>query len=87
MVHSKMKELQELGISWAEVQFMKKAVDILCLCRQTLMYTYVFAYYLKKNHHMTILEVSHMMITWFEYLGHFMWSVGVNSDIIIIIIV
>ena len=57
MVHEKMKELQQLGMSWVEVQFMKKAVDVLCQCRQTLMYTYVFAYYLKKNNHMLIFEV------------------------------
>ncbi|XP_003382988.1 PREDICTED: E3 ubiquitin-protein ligase arih1-like [Amphimedon queenslandica] len=56
MVHEKMKELQQLGMSWVEIQFMKKAVDVLCLCRQTLMYTYVFAYYLKKNNHMLIFE-------------------------------
>ena len=60
MVHDKMKELQQLGMSWVEVQFMKKAVDVLCQCRQTLMYTYVFAYYLKKNNHMLIFEVCPM---------------------------
>ena len=35
---------------------MKKAVDILCRCRQTLRYTYAFAYYLKKNNHTQIFE-------------------------------
>lgn len=39
-----------------QVQFLKKAVDILCQCRQTLMYTYVFAYYLKKNNQSMIFE-------------------------------
>ncbi|KAH8318390.1 hypothetical protein KR074_002827 [Drosophila pseudoananassae] len=39
-----------------QVQFLKKAVDILCRCRQTLMYTYVFAYYLKKNNQSMIFE-------------------------------
>ncbi|XP_025073699.1 potential E3 ubiquitin-protein ligase ariadne-1-like, partial [Pogonomyrmex barbatus] len=34
----------------------KKAVDILCSCRQTLMYTYVFAYYVKKNNQSVIFE-------------------------------
>lgn len=41
-----------------QVQFLKKAVDILCQCRQTLMYTYVFAYYLRKNNQSVIFEVS-----------------------------
>lgn len=36
---------------------MKKAVDVLCQCRETLMYTYVFAYYLKKSNHSCIFEV------------------------------
>ena len=55
-VHEKMKELQQLGMSWVEVQFMKKAVDVLCQCRQTLMYAYVFAFYLRKNNHTLIFE-------------------------------
>jgi len=44
-------------LSFIQVQFLKKAVDILCQCRQTLMYTYVFAFYLKKNNQSTIFEV------------------------------
>ena len=43
-------------MSWVEVQFLKKAVDILCQCRQTLMYTYVFNYYLKKNNQSVIFK-------------------------------
>ncbi|XP_047738111.1 E3 ubiquitin-protein ligase arih1-like [Hyalella azteca] len=47
------------GSSWysyKHVQFLQKAVDILCECRQTLMYTYVFAYYLQKNNQSAIFE-------------------------------
>lgn len=40
----------------SQVQFLKKAVDILCECRQTLMFTYVFAYYLRKNNQSVIFE-------------------------------
>ncbi len=58
MVHEKMLELQQLGLSWVEVQFMKKAVDILCQCRKTLMYTYAFAFYLKKNNPTQLFEVT-----------------------------
>ena len=54
----KMEEMQQHNMSWIEVQFLKKAVDILCECRRTLMYTYVFAYYLKKNNQCEIFEVS-----------------------------
>ncbi|XP_003740103.1 potential E3 ubiquitin-protein ligase ariadne-1 isoform X1 [Galendromus occidentalis] len=52
----KMDEMQQHNMSWIEVQFLKIAVDVLCQCRQTLMYTYVFAYYLKKNNQSVIFE-------------------------------
>ncbi|KAK2704019.1 E3 ubiquitin-protein ligase ariadne-1-like [Artemia franciscana] len=55
-VKDKMEEMQQHNMSWIEVQFLKKAVDILCQCRQTLMFTYVFAYYLKKNNQSVIFE-------------------------------
>lgn len=55
-VKDKMEEMQQHNMSWIEVQFLKKAVDILCQCRQTLMYTYVFAYYLKKTNQSVIFE-------------------------------
>lgn len=48
--------MQHHNMSWIEVQFLKKGVDILCECRQTLMYTYVFAYYLIKNNQSIIFE-------------------------------
>ncbi|KAJ6636514.1 E3 ubiquitin-protein ligase ariadne-1 [Pseudolycoriella hygida] len=55
-IKAKMEEMQQHNMSWIEVQFLKKAVDILCQCRQTLMYTYVFAYYLRKNNQSLIFE-------------------------------
>lgn len=56
LVKVKMEEMQQHNMSWIEVQFLKKAVDVLCQCRQTLMYTYVFAFYLKKNNQSIIFE-------------------------------
>ena len=56
-IRQRMEDMQQHNMSWIEVQFLKKAVDILCMCRQTLMYTYVFAYYLKKNNQSIIFEV------------------------------
>ena len=55
-IKDKMEEMQSHSMSWIEVQFLKKAVDVLCQCRQTLMYTYVFAYYLMKNNQSIIFE-------------------------------
>lgn len=43
-------------INILQAQFLQKAVDVLCLCRQTLMYTYAFAFYLRKNNHTLIFE-------------------------------
>jgi len=57
-VKTKMEEMQQYGMSWIEVQFLRKAVDILCQCRRTLMYTYAFAYYLKKNNQTIIFETN-----------------------------
>ena len=57
-----MEEMQQHNMSWIEVQFLKKAVDILCECRRTLMYTYVFAYYLRKNNQSEIFEVGFQIV-------------------------
>ncbi|RDD37461.1 E3 ubiquitin-protein ligase arih1 [Trichoplax sp. H2] len=54
----KMEEMQQHNMSWIEVQFLKKAVDILCKCRNTLKYTYVFAFYLRSNNQATIFEAN-----------------------------
>ncbi|KAF8778156.1 E3 ubiquitin-protein ligase ariadne-1 like protein [Argiope bruennichi] len=53
-----MEDMQHINISWNETQFLKKAVRILCECRQTLMYTYVFAYYLTKTNDSAIFEAN-----------------------------
>ncbi|OAQ25430.1 RING finger domain-containing protein [Linnemannia elongata AG-77] len=46
----KMEEMQRTSeLSWIEVQFLKKAVDVLTSCRMTLRWTYAFAYYLIKD--------------------------------------
>lgn len=55
-VQEKMCEMQQHLMSWIEVQFLDRAVDVLCQCRQTLMYTYVFAYYLEKTNQSIIFE-------------------------------
>lgn len=55
-VKGKMLEMQQHNMSWIEVQFLNRAVDVLSQCRQTLMYTYVFAYYLAKNNQSIIFE-------------------------------
>jgi ariadne-1 len=55
-IKDKMSEMQELNMSWIEVQYLQKSVDILCECRQTLMHTYVFAFYLAKNNQSVIFE-------------------------------
>jgi len=49
-VQKRMESMQQ-QMSWIEVQFLQIACDVLRQCRQTLMYTYPFAFYLKRNNH------------------------------------
>jgi ariadne-1 len=52
-----MEELQKSSdLSWIEVQFLKKAVDITVSCRTTLKWTYVFAFYLEKTNETALFE-------------------------------
>lgn len=72
-VKGKMEQMQLQSMSWIEVQFLRKAVDVLSECRRTLMYTYAFAYYLKRDNHAEIFEGNQRdleMAT--EQLSHFL---------------
>lgn len=52
-----MLKLQDLHhMSWIEARFLEKAVQTLKECRTTLMYTYAFAFYLKKTNQAIIFE-------------------------------
>ncbi|KAK6331759.1 hypothetical protein TWF718_002301 [Orbilia javanica] len=53
----KMTMLQSAsGMSWIEVQYLDAASKVLQQCRQTLKWTYAFAFYLSRNHLTTIFE-------------------------------
>ncbi|KAK3827425.1 MAG: hypothetical protein J3Q66DRAFT_320238 [Benniella sp.] len=53
----KMEEMQRTSdLSWIEVQFLKKAVDVLTSCRMTLRWTYAFAFYLVRNNMTELFE-------------------------------
>jgi ariadne-1 len=53
----KMTLLQnQSGLSWIEVQFLENASHALQQCRQTLKWTYAFAYYLARNNQTEIFE-------------------------------
>ncbi|KAF1809416.1 hypothetical protein P152DRAFT_452093 [Eremomyces bilateralis CBS 781.70] len=53
----KMTQLQSSsGMSWIEVQFLEGASQALQQCRQTLKWTYAFAYYLARNNQTEIFE-------------------------------
>ncbi|KAI6202997.1 RBR-type E3 ubiquitin transferase [Aphelenchoides besseyi] len=55
-VQDKMRQMQQQEYSWIETQYLRKAVDVLNQCRQTLMYTYAFAFYLQPNNTTSIFE-------------------------------
>lgn len=58
-VQATMEKLQtEFQMSWVEVQFLKEAVNTLGECRQTLMYSYVFAFYLEQSVEKEIFEAN-----------------------------
>ncbi len=52
-----MEEMQLTSdLSWIEVQYLRKAVDVLLHSRSTLKWTYAFAYYLKKENATVLFE-------------------------------
>ena len=51
-----MEEMMNCEMSWINAQYLKSSVDTLRRLCRTLMYTYVFAYYLRKNCHQDIFE-------------------------------
>lgn len=58
-IEKKMEEIQlSSNLSWIEVQFLKKAVDVLGQCRATLKWTYAMAYYLMANNMTEIFEAN-----------------------------
>ena len=60
-------------MSWVEVQFLQKAVDELQKSRQILMFTYVFAFYLRQANITTIFEdnqVSRIFLKKISYVYH-----------------
>eukprot|EP00730_Choanoeca_flexa_P016374 TRINITY_DN7716_c0_g1_i4.p1 TRINITY_DN7716_c0_g1~~TRINITY_DN7716_c0_g1_i4.p1 ORF type:complete len:248 (+),score=69.82 TRINITY_DN7716_c0_g1_i4:359-1102(+) len=56
VVEAKQRHMQQLDMSWIEVQFLNQAVTALQDARAVLKYTYVFAFYLKKTNQCAIFE-------------------------------
>ncbi|VDL48330.1 unnamed protein product [Hymenolepis diminuta] len=57
-VANRMQELEDQGFNWIDVKFIRHVVEVLCACRRTLMYTYVFAYFLKPSNEALIFEAN-----------------------------
>ncbi|TKR96382.1 hypothetical protein L596_010405 [Steinernema carpocapsae] len=56
-VHKACEQIASSGkMTFSELQYLPKAVDSLLKCRSTLMYSYVFAYYLDDNNEKNIFE-------------------------------
>ena len=60
-LRDKVKDMKEAmkqhdPMSIIQFKYLEKAVDVLSLCRNTLKYTYVFAFYLQKNNQSIIFE-------------------------------
>ena len=55
---SKIEKRLEDVPSWVDPRLFDQSLEILSSCRRTLMNTYAFAYYLKKNNQKDIFEVN-----------------------------
>ncbi|MTV28693.1 hypothetical protein FTX61_25440, partial [Nitriliruptoraceae bacterium ZYF776] len=77
-VASRMMELERQGMSWIDVKFVRHVVEVLCACRRTLMYTYVFAYFLEPSNHAFIFEANQRDLEQAtEQLSHFLeWDLN-----------
>lgn len=54
-----MEEMQKNSdLSWIEVQFLKKAVDVTVQSRNTLKWTYAFAFYMDRTNETELFEVT-----------------------------
>ncbi|KAL3317007.1 hypothetical protein Ciccas_004344 [Cichlidogyrus casuarinus] len=56
MMQERVCELLNEGSSYLDLKFLNEIVDKLCRCRRTLMYTYVFAYYVTTTNESEIFE-------------------------------
>ena len=72
------KKMEEMHITseltWIQVQFMKKAVDVVFKCRMTLKWTYAMAYYLELGNEKELFEDNQRCVSGFR-LGF-----GLGSD-------
>ena len=57
----------EEAASWSEQQMLKNACQVLKACRTTLMYTYVFAFYLQDDNESAIFEVCRCTLCCFRF--------------------
>ncbi|CAP27237.2 Protein CBG07133 [Caenorhabditis briggsae] len=58
-VQVKMEQLQKRStMTWIDVQFLPDAIEVLSACRRTMIYTYVFAFYLERNDNQSLIFES-----------------------------
>lgn len=75
----KMEEMQlTTDLTWIEVQFMKKAVDIVENCRTTLKWTYSMAYYLQSGNQKAMFEDNQRSVSPSTQTSRSYWLVTVT---------
>ncbi|UMM20703.1 hypothetical protein L5515_015881 [Caenorhabditis briggsae] len=58
-VQVKMEQLQKRStMTWIDVQFLPDAIEVLSACRRTMIYTYVFAFYLERDDNQSLIFES-----------------------------
>lgn len=67
-IERRMEEIQNhSSLSWIEVQFLKKAVDVLSDCRNVLKWTYAMAFYLEKVNATHIFEDNQRYVARYSF--------------------
>ena len=76
-----MEEMQlTTDLTWIEVQFMKKAVDVVENCRTTLKWTYAMAYYLQNGNQKAMFEDNQRSVSCLHSTGTHLFE-AVYSDL------
>ena len=77
----KMEEMQITSeLTWIQVQFMKKAVDVVFKCRMTLKWTYAMAYYLALGNEKELFEDNQRCVSGYPDA---LWYVRRISDLVL----
>jgi ariadne-1 len=71
----------ELGVLKTHIELLSKAIETLLQCRHTLIYTYIFAFYLKPNDNQTVIfeqNQSDLELSVEKLSNHLDWAANIS---------